>query len=292
MQRASAAVEVVKPLRLLGIGRDERGQSFILVALMLTMLLGFIGIVIDVGWYEVNLVRVQRAADAAALAGVVYLPGNLPGGVTAAKNESAKNGFTDGAPGTTVTATQDSGNPKIMLTQVTAPVQTYFARLFAVNSFTASRRARAEFILPVPMGSPENYYGINVVCRNTDSPPACPQVPDAAVAGSLAPLGFFGGVEYKGGERQNGDAYSPYYTRLSGPGGLNVGTSTNGNTSFDPNGYNYIAEFPAGTTNGKVWLYDPLFCATGGQSSTGRRLGVGGFWFANGGGPVNTALRL
>src|SRR6266850_4506722 len=92
--------------------QDDRGQSFIIVAVMLTALLGFVGIVIDIGWYEVNLVRVQRAADAAALAGVVYLPGNLPGGVTAAKAESAKNGFTDGAPGITVTADQDSGNTK------------------------------------------------------------------------------------------------------------------------------------------------------------------------------------
>src|SRR3982074_1333304 len=116
MQRASAILAVAKRRRLVGMWRDERGQSFILVAIILTMLLGFVGIVIDVGWYEVNLVRVQRAADAAALAGVVYLPGNLPGGVTAAKAASAKNGFTDGAPGVFVTATQDSGNPKIMQT--------------------------------------------------------------------------------------------------------------------------------------------------------------------------------
>src|SRR5882762_687097 len=115
MQRGSAIVDAATRRRLVGMWRDERGQAFIMVALMLTMLLGFIGIVIDVGWYEVNLVRVQRAADAAALAGVVYLPGNLGAGVVAAKAESSKNGFTDGAPGTSVTATQDSGNPKIML---------------------------------------------------------------------------------------------------------------------------------------------------------------------------------
>jgi Flp pilus assembly protein TadG len=291
MRRANAIVGAPW-CRLLGKWRDEGGQSFIMVALMLTALLGFVGIVIDVGWYEVNLVRVQRAADAAALAGVVYLPGNLAGGIAAAKGESAKNGFTDGAPGVTVTASQDSGNSKIMLTQVTAPVQTYFARLFGVTSFTASRRAKAEFILPVPMGSPENYYGINVLCRNSDTPPACPQVPSAVPPGNLAPLGFFGGVEYKGGDRSNGDAYSPYYNSSSGVGGLNVGTPTNGNTSFDPNGYSYIAEFPAGTANGSVWLYDPMFCATGGQSSTGRRLGVGDFWFANGGTAMTTVYNL
>ena len=44
--------------------REDRGQSFVIVAVMLTVLLGFMGIVIDIGWYEVNLIRVQRAADA------------------------------------------------------------------------------------------------------------------------------------------------------------------------------------------------------------------------------------
>ena len=69
-------------------------------------------------------------------------------------------------PGITVTADQDPINNKIMTTQVTASVQTYFARLFGVNSITASRRARAEFILPVPMGSPQDYYGIYQLCQS------------------------------------------------------------------------------------------------------------------------------
>ena len=59
--------------------RDQRGQTLVIVALMLIPLLGFTGLVSDVAWYEVNLMRIQRAADAAALAGVVYLPGNVAG---------------------------------------------------------------------------------------------------------------------------------------------------------------------------------------------------------------------
>src|SRR5436190_199648 len=74
--------------------REEGGQTLIIVALMLSVLFGFVGLVADIGWYELNLIRVQRAADAAALAGVVFLPTNVSGAVTAAKNESAKNGFT------------------------------------------------------------------------------------------------------------------------------------------------------------------------------------------------------
>ena len=62
--------------------RDERGQTLVVVALMLTALFGFVGLVMDIAWFEVNLIRVQRAADAAALAGVVYLPTNVSGAST------------------------------------------------------------------------------------------------------------------------------------------------------------------------------------------------------------------
>src|SRR2546426_1557080 len=190
---------------------DDRGQTLAIVALMLTALFGFMGLVADIGWYELNMIRVQRAADAAALAGVVYLPGNAGGAVTAAQAEAAKNGFADGVGGVTVTAAPEALNGSILNVTATTPVRTFFARLFGVASFTARRNARAEFVLPVPMGSPEGYYGINVLCRNTDTPPACPQIPSATGIGNLAPLGFFGGVEARGTDRASGDAYSPYY---------------------------------------------------------------------------------
>jgi hypothetical protein len=259
--------------------RDERGQSFIMVALMLTMLLGFVGIVIDVGWYEVNLIRVQRAADAAALAGVVYLPGNLGAGRTAAKAEASKNGYTDGAPGITVTADQDPINDKIMLTQVTAPVQTYFARLFGVPSITASRRARAEFILPVPMGSPQDYYGIYQLCQSGGGCDAVHQAPDATSGPPLASQGFWGAVITKGGQHSNGDAYSPAFDGGASP-----------NVQYDANGYSYIVEFGPGTANGEVWLFDPVFCAVGHGSSS--YLGTGDHWIGTGGTPVTTEFRL
>src|SRR3989441_8250708 len=255
--------------------RDDRGQTLVIVALTLTALFGFVGLVADIGWYELNMVRIQRAADAAALAGVVYLPGNVTGAVTAAQNEAAKNGFTTGVNGVTITAAPELLNGAILNVTVSGPVRTFFARLFGVASFTARRNARAEFVLPVPMGSPEDYYGINVLCRNSDTPPACPQVPSATGIGNLAPLGFFGGVESRGAERSSGDAYSTYY---NGKPALNTG--------FDSNGYSYIVDFPAGTVGGSVYLYDPMFCATGYGTVTGSRLGVGDYWIPGGTGGI------
>src|SRR2546428_6171028 len=251
--------------------RDDRGQTLVIVALSVTALFGFMGLVADIGWYELNMVRVQRAADAAALAGVVYLPGNVLGAVAAAQLEAAKNGFVTGVNGVTVSAAPESVGGAILGVTVSTPVRTFFARLFGVTSFTAHRNARAEFVLPVPMGSPEDYYGINVLCRNSDTPPNCPQVPAATGGGNLAPLGFFGGVEARGTNRADGDAYSTYY---NGNPALNTG--------FDSNGYSYIVDFPAGTTGGSVWLFDPMFCATGGQTTTAAHPGVGDYWIPGG----------
>src|SRR5947209_2829977 len=261
--------------------REQRGQVLVIVAVMIVALLGFTGLVTDVAWYEVNLMRIQRAADAAPLAGVVYLPTNVAGAQNAALQESSKNGFANGQNGVTVTAAPEGLNNLILGVTVTAPVRSWFARLFGVTQFNLRRNARAEFVLPVPMGSPENYYGINVLCRNSDTPPACPQVPSADGAGNLAPLGFFGGVEARGTERQNGDAYSTYYDNRPT---LNPG--------FDANGYQYIVEFGPGTTGGSVWLYDPMFCATGAGTSSGRRLGAGDNWFTNGGNGITTVYNL
>ena len=43
---------------------------------------------------------------------------------------------------------------------ISAPVGTFFMRIFGIPSLTAVRSSKAEFVLPVPMGSPENYYGV------------------------------------------------------------------------------------------------------------------------------------
>ena len=48
----------------------------VLFVISIFVLTGITAIVVDVSWYWANSLRVQRAADAAALAGVVWLPGD------------------------------------------------------------------------------------------------------------------------------------------------------------------------------------------------------------------------
>ena len=147
--------------------RRPRGQVLVLFALLLTFLLGTAAFVVDLAWIWVNELKVQRAADAAALAGVVFLPGNIPGANTSAHEESRKNGYQDGdgsllAPngGIDVYPRPDPADPRRMLVTVSTPIETFFMQVFGFDQVQVTRDSKAEFILPVPMGSPENYYGV------------------------------------------------------------------------------------------------------------------------------------
>jgi putative Flp pilus-assembly TadE/G-like protein len=250
--------------------RDDRGQVIVVAALLMTMLLALAGIGVDISWFQFNLIRMQRAADAAALAGVVYLPGNQAGAFNAAYAEATKNGFTNGVGGVTIVPRQDLINNRMLEVTIQGPVQTWFARLLGTSTIQGSRVARAEFVLPVPMGSPQDYYGIATLCRNSDAPTSCPAVGSATGSGTLVTQGFWGAVETKGANRSAGDAYSTYYN-----------PSPTLNAAYAMDGYSYIVELPPGTAGGAVWIFDPLFCATGLRTTAPfQALGLGDYWLS------------
>jgi hypothetical protein len=138
----------------------QRGQGLVMFVGAIVFFIGFLAIVVDVTWYWMNTLKVQRAADAAALAGAVKLPDFPSQAQTLAFQEATKNGYTTGVKGATVTAAQNPSRDIQLDTSVTAPVNTFFMHLFGINTITASRRAAAEYVLPVPMGSPLNYFGV------------------------------------------------------------------------------------------------------------------------------------
>ncbi|MDQ2965916.1 MAG: pilus assembly protein TadG-related protein, partial [Chloroflexota bacterium] len=152
-------------------GSRPRGQVLVIFALGIFVLIMMVAVVIDVSWLWVNSLRIQRAADAAALAGAVTLPNDPTRGYTLARSEATKNGYTSGA-GVTVTPIQDTRNPRRLNVSITAPVDMFFMRLVGMNQLPVTRKASGEFTLPVPMGSPQNYYGVgllNVPTRTTQT---------------------------------------------------------------------------------------------------------------------------
>ena len=137
----------------------QRGQALVMFVAGIVFVIGLMALVVDVTWAWMNMLRVQRAADAAALAGAVKLPDYPSQARTLAYAEATKNGYTSGINGATVTAAQNPTRDIQLDTSVTAPVRTFFLHLVGINTITVSRRAAAEYVLPVPMGSPLNYFG-------------------------------------------------------------------------------------------------------------------------------------
>jgi Putative Flp pilus-assembly TadE/G-like len=257
----------------------QSGQIVVIFALMLTMLIGLVGIAIDTTYAWRESLRVQRASDAAALAGAVYMPGNFnittPNASTTAIAEAAKNGFSTG-----VTPSR-ANNPRELDVRVTTQVPTFFSRIFGINFFTVTRSSKAVFVQPVPMGSPENYYGTFGPFKVNGSPVAL-KGPDAngnPLGATLTARGFWGSTVTQGAGTSSGDAYMP---KFNGAGPPPSGTNPNGHDSV--NYTNYAVYMPPGSSGGNVWIFDPVFCATKNQ-------GTGEFWLS-GTGAVYTRYEL
>jgi Flp pilus assembly protein TadG len=131
------------------IHRDERGQTIILVALSLPILLGFIGFATDVGLLFMDKRQIQTAADSAAIAGALNL--NYGSYVSAAKTASAANGYTDGNNGVTVTVNDPPqwassnylGKTGYVEATVSKTESTIFMSLFGRPTVTVTARAVA-----------------------------------------------------------------------------------------------------------------------------------------------------
>ena len=147
--------------------RRERGVVVVWFALMLIVLLGFAGFAVDLSnwWFQAE--RLQRAADSGAHAGVVFLPGDLTKATSTARAETAKNGYTTtGAGANSTMVVSQEPNPNRLRVKITTEVPSYFVGLLGVDSVTLTREAVAEYVAPVPMGSPENKLGNDP--ENTD----------------------------------------------------------------------------------------------------------------------------
>jgi hypothetical protein len=145
----------------------ERGAVLPLMALMLVVLLGAAGFAVDLGWLYWNSVEVQHGADAAALGGVIYVANDADKAKVEARAAAAENGFVDGTLGgpdvvEIIDSRDDASaveNAFQLRATVTHDVPTFFMKVFGMNNVSISHTAVAEYVLPLPLGSPESYFG-------------------------------------------------------------------------------------------------------------------------------------
>jgi hypothetical protein len=127
--------------------KNDSGQSIIFLAVALLVLLGFVGLAIDVGYLRVMKRKMQNAADATAIAaGAEILYSDY---VAAAKAASASNGFTDTVNGVTVTVNKPpasgphAGNTNYVEAIISQNQPTYFMKAFGFNSVAMTARSVA-----------------------------------------------------------------------------------------------------------------------------------------------------
>jgi len=142
--------------------KDERGSALVLVAGSLVLLMGLAAFGVDLAWFYLNSSRVQRTADAASLAGVIHLPADEPAAIANAHSVAIQNGYDDSEAGTTVTPVRVSTNQ--LEVTVSDEVDTFFLKVFGMQSQTITETALAEYIPPLKLGSPSNKFGNDPSC--------------------------------------------------------------------------------------------------------------------------------
>ncbi|MDZ7732530.1 MAG: pilus assembly protein TadG-related protein [Acidimicrobiia bacterium] len=236
----------------------DGGYVIAMAALLIVPLLAFVGFATDFGSWYAQGTQIQRAADAAALAGVVYMP-EFDDARDAALEAAEKNGYEDGVDGVSVDVTE-AGDQRIEVV-IKAPGAMFFSGLFLDNpenraapdaggcdsDVCIERRAIAEYILGVPLGNPGNTFGNDP--ENGWDP------------------GFWPAISSSFHNRSQGDQYAPQCN--SEPSSNTGPCSGSSNEYFRPSGYTFAVEVPAGATNVDVQVYDAGFYERGLSTGTG-----------------------
>lgn len=121
------------------IGREERGTVLVLVAAMMTVILGFAALATDVGALALERNRLQNACDAAALAAARELPPTV-----AAREKAAEYLEYNGVAPEEAVISFDSAGTRVTV-EASRQVNFTFARVFGLSGSTVSARASAVF---------------------------------------------------------------------------------------------------------------------------------------------------
>jgi len=218
---------------------DDRGAALIWIAGTLVILLSMAAFATDLGWILLWNSRLQAAADAAALAGVVNLPGFEDEARADAELAAAANRFPIG--GLTSMDDEVIAENEYRVTLDTS-VDTFFLRLIGFDTFNLSQSAHAQYVKPVRLGSPDNHFGGDTV-------------------------DFWAAINGQYTEIQQGDPYaSRCITHSNIPETCNTYTPAG---QYRPGGYYYGIEIGPDSDNLSVDFYDGGHYVDVGGSPTG-----------------------
>ena len=126
-------------------GSGEQGVVAVWMAMLMVVLIAFTGWAVDYAHWNDERTHMQKAADAAALAGAVYLPDDPAGAFAAARNIAAKNGYPSGVSATIGKTTNQ------LKVSINASVKNSFAVAIGIGNTSLSRRATSEYESSKPL---------------------------------------------------------------------------------------------------------------------------------------------
>lgn len=198
-----------------------------MAALVLAPMILISGFATDLGAWYAEGIRIQRAADSAALAGVVWLP-DFARARTVALAAAANNGFDDAASDIAITVTQVGAN-RLTVNIFDNDVPRYLSQL-AVRHKTLERSSTAEFTTPVPLGSPRNFFGTGNLLPAQDAE------------------GFTAAINGYCSAKEQGDPFSPGFMGNAFTDGVECPADT-ANDEYKPSSqYGYVIDVVAGRT--------------------------------------------
>jgi len=141
-------------------GRDESGQTLLLAAVMLPVLIGSVGMAVDIGYAFDYRQQMQMSADSGALAGAYAVDANVlvsSSDLAAVVDlDTAQNGFANGAGGVTITVCRPGVDiiscptiytylptDKAVKVTISQPKATFFSRVLGLTSLTVGVSAVA-----------------------------------------------------------------------------------------------------------------------------------------------------
>jgi hypothetical protein len=253
--------------------RSQAGQAIVLIALTGTLMIGGVGIAVDVAVGFVYSSAAERAAAAAALSGVVFMPdqftpasavplGSGNDATDRATTEARRNGFdtANAVDGVVVVPTQVSGHPNQLRVTVARKAPVFFMQIFGFQPYQVARSAIAAYLPPISLGQ------------------SGPQI--GSTLGDLGRTKFyFTREEGWHTDRGQGDSYtpSPFNPPASAGATDDVhqisfanGTEPQDATLTDRGGYNYRISIPAGGPGGAIQVYNAGFAPDGTRGSANR----------------------
>jgi len=196
--------------------RGQPGQMMVIFALTLTVFMGAMMLGVDLSRLRAETENAQRAANAAALAGVVFLPQFQDSAYSRALATAKQNSFVPSTTsGVSITTQIPDGYPNRLKVTVTEPVSLVFGKIFGLGSRTISRSSTAEFAEPLEMGASDYVLGYAPF----------PTSIVTATGGITPTQGFYLIARGPYGSQENGDAYSQYFE------GYNSKNLTNGSST-------------------------------------------------------------